>query len=322
MGTTRTVLVLTGAEDPTADAVISEITRRGVRVARHDLGDFPARMRFTAQHGEGGWSGRIIGPEMTTDFDGLVSVYYRRPSRFTFLPGMSKADQAYAEEEARLGVGGVLAALGCRWVNHPHDVARAEWKPLQLEVARLCGLATPRTLVSDDVREAVEFAEMIGGPIVCKSLSSVVLMENNQHKIVYTTPVDPSTIDAASFAATVHLVQEWVPKARESRVTVVGDRVLAVAIEADSPRARIDWRADYDSLRYLPVEVPTEVRVGMLAYLRAFRLHYGAFDFAITPDGEWVMFECNPSGQWLWLHHLAGLPIPAALAELLTGETV
>lgn len=29
--------------------------------------------------------------------------------------------------------------------------------------------------------------------------------------------------------------------------------------------------------------------------------------------------ECNPSGQWLWLHHFANLPIPTALAELLTG---
>lgn len=57
----------------------------------------------------------------------------------------------------------------------------------------------------------------------------------------------------------------------------------------------------------------------MRAYLAAFRLPFGAFDFVITPDGEWVMLECNPNGQWLWLHHMAKLPIPAALADLLTG---
>ncbi len=84
----------------------------------------------------------------------------------------------------------------------------------------------------------------------------------------------------------------------------------------------MDSTPDYDSLRYFPVEVPVDVKAGMLAYLHAFRLHYGAFDFAITPDDEWVMFECNPSGQWLWLYDVAGLPIPEALAELLTGETV
>ena len=47
-------------------------------------------------------------------------------------------------------------------------------------------------------------------------------------------------------------------------------------------------------------------------------LNYGAFDFVITPDGDWVMLECNPAGQWLWLEHETGAPIAAALADLLT----
>lgn len=319
MAASRTVLVLTGSEDPTAAAVISEITRRGVRVTRHDLGDFPARAWLSAIHDSSGWSGQIIGPDATTTLDEVVAVYYRRPSRFTFPPGMSDADRAYAEAEARLGIGGVLAALGCRWVNHPHHIARAEWKPLQLEIARQVGLATPLTLISNDPSDVAKFAELAGGPIVCKTLSSMVLADNGQHKITYTTLIDPHSIDHAAFAATAHLLQAWVPKAREVRATVVGEQVLAVAIEADSARARVDWRADYDALRYLPINVPAEVIVGMLNYLRAFELNYGGFDFVITPDEEWIMLECNPSAQWLWLHHTAGLPIPAALADLLIG---
>lgn len=319
MDTERTVLVLTGADDPTADAVISEVTRRGITVSRHDLGDFPAHAQFVAIHGKDGWSGRIVGSATTTNLDDVGAVYYRRPSRFTFPPGMSAADLAYAEAEARLGIGGVLAALSCRWVNHPHNIARAEWKPLQLETARRCGLTTPRTIISNNLLEATAFAEYIDGPIVCKTLSSITLAERGRHKITYTTLVDPSNIDDASFSVTANLLQEWVLKAREARVTMVGETALGVAIEADSRRAHIDWRSDYDSLRYLPVDVPAEVLIGMCAYLSDFGLSYGAFDFVITPDDEWVMLECNPSGQWLWLHHFADLPIPAALADLLTG---
>jgi len=311
--------VLTGSEDPTADVVISEITRRGIRAARHDLGDFPARAWLSAIHDSNGWSGRIIGPDTTTNLDEVVAVYYRRPSRFTFPPGMSDADRAYAEAEARLGMGGVLAALGCRWVSHPHHIARAEWKPLQLEIARQAGLATPLTLIGNDPSDITKFAELADGPVVCKTLSSMVLAENGQHKITYTTLIDPHSIDHTAFAATAHLLQAWVPKAREVRATVVGEQVLAVVIEANSTRARVDWRADYDALRYLPINVPAEVTAGMLAYLRAFELNYGGFDFVITPDEEWIMLECNPSAQWLWLHHIAGLPIPAALADLLIG---
>jgi hypothetical protein len=50
-------------------------------------------------------------------------------------------------------------------------------------------------------------------------------------------------------------------------------------------------------------------------------LNYGAFDFVVTPNDEWVM-ECNPAGQWLWLEHETGVPIAAALADLLTEGAV
>ena len=74
MAAPRTVLVLTGSQDPTADAVISEITRRGIRAARHDLGDFPTRAWLSAIHDSNGWSGRIIGPHTSTDLDDVRAV--------------------------------------------------------------------------------------------------------------------------------------------------------------------------------------------------------------------------------------------------------
>jgi len=102
---------------------------------------------------------------------------------------------------------------------------------------------------------------------------------------------------------------------------MVGDRPHAVAIHTDSPRGRVDWRADYEALRYERVEVPAAVVGGMVGYLAGFGLSFGAFDFAVTPGGQWVMLECNPGGQWLWLEHETGLPIAASLADfLITGR--
>ena len=57
----------------------------------------------------------------------------------------------------------------------------------------------------------------------------------------------------------------------------------------------------------------------MTKYLAAMDLNYGAFDFAVTRSGEWIMFECNPAGQWLWLEEATGMPIAAAIADLLTA---
>lgn len=61
--------------------------------------------------------------------------------------------------------------------------------------------------------------------------------------------------------------------------------------------------------------------VGMLSFMKTFGLSFGAFDFAVTPDQEWIMFECNPFGAFGWLEDALHLPITAALADLLANGT-
>src|ERR687886_61086 len=38
----------------------------------------------------------------------------------------------------------------------------------------------------------------------------------------------------------------------------------------------------------------------------------------VTPSGEFVFLDLNPNGQWLWLEADLGLPLVAAMADLLT----
>ena len=102
-------------------------------------------------------------------------------------------------------------------------------------------------------------------------------------------------------------------------MTVVGDRVFGAAIHAASEAAWVDWRADYDSLDYAVIEPPEPVTAGMLRFLRAFGLFFGAFDFVVTPDGEWIMLECNPAGAYGWLEDALDLPVTSALADLLAN---
>jgi hypothetical protein len=80
---------------------------------------------------------------------------------------------------------------------------------------------------------------------------------------------------------------------------------------------RVDWRSDYRALSYEVVDVPAGVAAGIDGYLASFGLRYAAFDFAVTPAGDWVFLEANPAGQWLWLELETGAPIAAAHADLL-----
>lgn len=217
---------------------------------------------------------------------------------------------------------GVFSALDCPYVNHPHAIARAEYKPVQHLVAERAGLVMPATLVTNNHAAARDFAETVDGPLVCKPLSSLVLGDEPGNPLItYTTPIEVADIEPEAFAVTAHCLQAWVAKSWEARITMVGHRPYGVAIHADSPAARIDWRADYAALRYSLIEPPAEVTTAMCHYLDALGLSFGAFDFAIDGDGAWWCFECNPAGQWLWLEHQADVRISATLAELLTEGT-
>lgn len=53
------------------------------------------------------------------------------------------------------------------------------------------------------------------------------------------------------------------------------------------------------------------------AYCAELGLAYGAFDFAIRPDGRWVFLECNPCGQYGWIEDVLSVPITETIADLL-----
>jgi ATP-grasp ribosomal peptide maturase len=313
----RTVLVLTAHEDPTADAVIGELNRREANVVRMDTGDFPMQSQLAATISMKGLQGRLRAESIGVDLNTVRSIYYRRPTRFTFPESLSDADAVLAATEARFGFGGVLGALDTLWINHPTRVSIAEYKSIQLRIVTQRGLNIPRTLITNGKEAVNEFAQAVGGPVVCKMLSSLVLSEQGVPHMTYTTPIDASTIDPAALATTAHLIQEWVPKKFDARVTMVGRQAFTVAIHASSDLGYVDWRSDYGSLEYYKIDPPRRVMDAIVWFLQRLDLTFGAFDFVVTPENEWVMMECNPAGQWLWLQDEAGVEIAARIADRL-----
>jgi len=165
-----------------------------------------------------------------------------------------------------------------------------------------------------------DFARSVGGALASKTLAAALLVESGRLQTAYTRRIEPTELDdLAGVDATLHLFQPFLPKAFEARVTVVGDRVFGASIHAGSEAARVDWRSDYNTLDYAVIEPPQSVTSGMLRFLGVFGLSFGAFDFVVTPNQEWIMLECNPFGAYDWLEAALDLPITSVLADLLTN---
>lgn len=312
--TGRTVVVLTREDDVTADLVVLELAERGVPVFRFDTAEFPTRLVLTGELDGGRWIGGLRTNHRHLDLNDVSGVYYRRPTGFQFSARMPEQDRLWAHTEAVLGLGGILNTLPATWVNHPHAMARAEYKPQQLIEAGRVGLRTPRTLITNDPDQAHAFAESVPGGVVYKSLYGVP--RTTPPVTLFTTPVTPEQCGDPSVAGTAHLFQERVSKAYEVRLTVVGRNVFAARIDAGSEASRDDWRADPDALTYTRIEPPSAVRVSSVALTARLGLRFGALDFAVTEAGDWMFFEINPAGQWAWIPELRE-PITTALADLL-----
>ncbi|MFN2494444.1 MAG: ATP-grasp ribosomal peptide maturase [Pseudonocardiaceae bacterium] len=312
-----TVLVLARDLDSAVDRVVEALGERGVPVFRTDLAAFPQTLSLQARLGPQGWDGVLTTEHRQVRLSEIRSVWYRHPSHFVLPEGMSSPERRHAAAEARCGLAGVLSSLEVLWVNYPARESDA-LKPRQLQVARRCGLRVPDSLVTNRADSVREFADGVGGTLVGKTLAAALLVESGRLQMAYTRRIEPAELsDLAGVDTTLHFYQPFLPKAFEARITVVGERVFAAAIHAGSDAARVDWRADYGSLDYSVITPPESVTAGMLAFMRSFGISFGAFDFAVTSNQEWIMFECNPFGAYGWLEDTLDLPITSALADLL-----
>jgi hypothetical protein len=206
------------------------------------------------------------------------------------------------------------------WLGAPSKLAQAEAKLTQLVTAHRVGFSIPETLVTNDW-EQVKAMERSVPALVVKMFKGLLADSTSSNmRATYTTPVDAARIEALEADTVPYpgMFQPFIGKAREWRVTVVGDEVFAAAIETQ-PEAKDDWRRLQltPAVAFLRADLPPGIADLCVAYLVERELRYGAFDFIETPEGKMVFLECNPAGQYGWVETELGLPISEAIAHQL-----
>ncbi|MCD9144380.1 ATP-grasp ribosomal peptide maturase [Streptomyces albireticuli] len=310
----RPVVVVTRLDDVTADLVIAELNERDVPVVRLDPGDLSSSVTMDVFVGGKGPEGRIATPTRDLDVSQVRAVYWRRPSPYTAPVDVTGAEALWCIDQGRYGLGGVLGSLpGAHYINHPWRNRDAEHKPAQLATAARCGLRIPPTLITNDQKCARRFADE-HGPVVYKPIRNTDYTDaQGRHLNIWTAEVTPDAI-TERLSMAPHLFQQRVNKVCDVRLTVVGGELFGVRIDGSSG---LDWRLHYDQLTYSSVEVPPDVARAVRAYLNAFGLDFGAFDFGVDQEGRWWMYECNPNGQWAWFPDHITEQITRALADRL-----
>lgn len=227
-------------------------------------------------------------------------------------------ERGFAEREAQLALTALMTVGDFRWINHPLRERRAKSKPAQLFVARQVGFEIPQTVITNDPDEARAFIEKSSKQIVYKGLSQPRNMKPGT--VLFTNVLTSDKLAKLDLIRlTPGIFQERVDKAYEIRVTVVATRIFGARIDSQAQAAAtLDWRRALQDVNYEAIDLPPEIETKIHAFMDAFGLVYGAFDFIVTPDGRYVFLEVNPSGQYMWVECATGLGITAALVEALS----
>ena len=192
-------------------------------------------------------------------------------------------------------------------------------KPFQLTEATRLGLTIPKTLITNEPTEMRAFYNECRGEMIYKTMSA--LEYEYLDRVIYTSPVTSDHLKVVdAVRATPCLFQEKIQKDFEVRVTVVGAQVFSAAIYSQEyPESRDDWRNDPRfRVRFEPYDLPTATRKSIVRLVSDLGLVFGAIDLIVTPSGDHIFLEINPTGQFGFVEERTGLPIFNAVADLLT----
>jgi len=316
------VLLLTHSADYfTVDRVAEALIVRGATPFRLDTDLFPAKVQLSAESTTDEVCHTISHRRKQIAATQVRAVWARRIWRPRFDDDLNVRFHDVCMNESLAALDGFLDGLHqARWVNHLAREREAENKLFQLRIAREVGLTIPRTLMTNDPRQARRFFRKLNGQLVAKLLRPVSVSMSGASSFVYTNRVTSSDLSDTSLLRHSPMVfQELIPKRRELRVAFVGDRLFAGSIQAgESARGQVDWRlAEPAEVSWQAAGVPREVARKLAVLMSRLGLVYGAIDLIETPTREWVFLEVNPGGEWGMLERDLGYPISDALADAL-----
>jgi glutathione synthase/RimK-type ligase-like ATP-grasp enzyme len=300
--------------------VLRELIGRGREVQIFDPGVFPEQATITVDSSPSGPRAVIRWENQTIDLSTVGSIWYRRPANFNLPTELASGEVEWLRGECSALVRGLYANTDALWVSAPHKIRHADLKLLQLRLAHQLGFQVPDYTVTNDPERARAFLAEHPDGVIVKGLWMPTIQLDGRAGMIYThlvTPGDMDEIETVRFGPT--FLQALVPKARDIRVTVIGDQIFAAGIDSMTvAESRIDFRkAETMDLPHEPVTLPDPVANACLAIVKELGLQFGAIDLLETPEGDYVFLENNPNGQWYWVEMMTGQPMAKAMADLL-----
>lgn len=314
------VLLFTNKEDVTTDFIILELKRQNIDFYRFNTEEISKDVFVNLDFENDRYF--LVDKRENREYNFLdfTDVYYRRPELPSYNNfGLTEGEQSFLQVEIYYTLEGIYRLLSKKhWFNNVYAIRNAENKIYQLLLAKEIGLAIPSTLISNQYSQIRRFIEH--GKHIIKPVHNARIMDEKHPQIVYTSEVTQE-IKKEEAEFNINYFQSKIEKRCDVRATFVGEKCYAVAIDSQSLEDTcVDWRKGEHVLRHTPIELPHDIRTKCLLMMAKLNLNFGAIDFVIDKQGNYVFLEINPNGQWAWIEHMTGLPISKEIVKCLCSS--
>lgn len=253
----------------------------------------------------------------------INSIYLRRD--FTIESQDIKGDYTVSEKEyistqRSIHVNSCIKLLASiiPTINTPEANYRSLSKILQLHLALKVGLKVPQSFFGGKINND-QF--LLRKDDVCiKPLEGIHLKQDNKTYAHYAELLQDKSNEALStLVFCPAIIQEYISKIYELRITIVGDKIFSCMIDSQkSELGKIDWRHhDWANTPHYAVSIPAEIEYKLNNLMKQLGLVYGAIDM-IFDGKDYYFLEVNSMGQWLWIEDFTGMPISKEIAMLLS----
>ena len=297
------IVIMTNSTDAHASCVELVLKKMSKRVMKFN----------TASYARGGrCSIRFADDRLVVDLDGnrdvfsdVSSSWNRRFSKLFSLPNnLHPADYDFARNNLSSVLNGIVIDLDRRFaVNTLASSRLISNKLSQLRLASLVGIKVPETLVSNDLNEVRSFVNFHGAVCMKPYHTHGWITPSGPVQALATKIFDISESDKAAVSVFPHFYQKFVDKKFEYRVTIFGNYAESIRFAThDLPgNSSTDWRSSPHYLGNIEKSAVPDYLVHKLKQLmKLLGIRFGTFDLAETYSGDFVFFEVNESGQWIW----------------------
>ena len=297
------LLILTHSADATADYLCLSLQKAEIAFLRINSDAVIGKIRLFSRDG----STRLIIGSRTIVAGDISNVWLRRPRTLSTELAADPAERRNLILEWSEALEGFLAQIPLeKWINHPSANVGASHKLEQLHRASQFGLNIPKTLMTQDSADLLNFWKECQGQVIVKPLASGFLERtaSDEDSHIYTNAVKLEHLDGQALVNCPTLFQATIDKTLDVRVTVLDGEIEAVsmkAVESDGIQRLDIRRNNMSDVAYGQITVPSKIKDILIPYLNSYKLRFAAVDMAVDRKGEWIFFEVNPNGQWAWL---------------------